>query len=455
VAGLWLAITPKTFATEPSVERYLEVTYGMQFGVMSNRETANDVAFHFLKQGGTVWDALTAVLFHLVLEAPHIVSFDSDVSIMSVSRGEAPRTYWLANFAEPKPAKPEFYAYSRWMHKVLDLRSQKGKLGLDHLLAVPLVRAKQGWQVSAKSREEIASLSEVQDLRTWSSSQVQKSPELAKIFEQIIKQLAWFQVSGSGSLQFLANRQKAVASHPHVRQLAQIPTLVLPPLTYSVFQAKLLLSSAYVVGAEDEWLSWFRTRLNSLARFNAPQLLTQHIQYLRLLSPQPLTNPYRHVFAAVLFDKYGELLSVKVGIPEVSQARRNPETHTLSHFSFDHLKERFWQLASFALWDEKAGLLAALNPLSQEPSSVLDTLPMILTRLKQKKETVAEVLDMPQFAKLNPQKLLTNQASKPYRSDFREVQSVDSLIEYLGLEVMPTQVQGFVSKSVKVKPLLY
>ena len=198
-----------------------------------------------------------------------------------------------------------------------------------------------------------------------------------------------------------------------------------------------------------------QTRLDLLKPLTNPLEVKQQTTYLTQIEQAGIDSPYKHIFSMVMFDQYGQAVALNIGIPHILKSYVDSQTDTLAHNVFTDLKERFWILSPYCIWEQKQGILALIAPQITKPDSFLTSFPIMLDILKQKKHQFVELLDKPQFHKASKKKLYTTHASKGYLEAFSTIRFFDPPTLYIGLEVLANDIIGFTSKEITALPLMH
>jgi len=436
------------------------VSPGLQFGVISSSPTANQIAFDRLKRKGTIWDALVAVMFQLLIEAPHIVSLDSDVAMMVVKRGTTPQLYWLSNFDALGREKTTFFPYSRWPAKLIQLHQSvaHSQFGLDDLLSLPYLKAQKGVPVADEFRPDLDQLKKIPFFSQKLSKKPPASPKLANIIKGF----------ENGQVIYLQDEKKQ--SYLISEKSAHIPSalknklklqMTIPSPHVWIHKASLASGDETLYGGDSEWLAKLQSRRNQMLNPSEDSKEAPVVTYIKKMDIERIKSPYRFTLGMIMFDRYGQLVAINIGIPEIGNGYVDPKTQTYATHAYQSLKERFWALSPYA-WGHRLPnrnkpwrLKSVLVPLISRLDAFLSSFPVLLAQSQNKDAKFYDLIEIPQFQKPTAKVLFVSGDPKIYKKAFQKVQSFKAPTRYIGLEVFTHRVIGFTSPEILATPLLH
>lgn len=393
---------------------------GASFGAISTSPTANQTAFHWLKQKGTVWDAATAVLFELLLKAPHMVSLHSDMAVMIYQPGSKPSFYWLSNFDLADPTK--VWSSSQWPGWVLAQHQKFSKFPLDQIATLSLLAATQGWTIPKEFWTTLHPLTQLPLFKKYKNS------------HQKIKNLS------------AANLIKNMSQH-------QFPT----PSSWPVASShQITYGSRSLFALDKSLLSTLRSHTDMLWNLKNldPEALLSYLKKLYSHTDH-LTTPYVSTFGMVLFDRYGTVLAFNMGLPSILNSYEDPTTQLVAHsFSADK-RSRVWSLSPWVAQTEGGAIQFVTIPQIYNLDAFIQSFPLSLFQTFKLGHFLTQSLDTPQFHLVSADELHCTHPTPVFTKSFKKIKVLEPPNTLTGLEVWPTTILGFTPNTPPVKPLMF
>ncbi len=387
---------------------------GVKYGVISSRADSNTLGTRILSQGGSAWDALIAIVTDLLVEAPHIASFNSDMTVMVIPQHKPPRSYWLSQ----NPDAKKTYPYSTWADTLINLHKRNvTKFTPERLMS--------------SATHKLTTLSSITFPKGTPHYQRLVNPKTRTALKKWLLHLSRYQP--------LLSKKTLALRRKQTKQTLSLPN----SSRASTFRGSIPLENKTQLFSNTRALL---TPLHAKIKTLPTQKITPAALAKYLKGPKIANTAahYRYTFQLVLFDAYGTIVMVHMGIPDLSKALFDPVTACLNHTSRASFDNRKQELGVFALWHPKRHVLWAITPKYRSVTPLLWTLPLRI--IESKSVPFSKQVDAPHYEPKSSNLLHTSGAVSPdLFKHFKRIRKKTPPITWFGVESHPNHAIGFAS----------